>query len=190
MSQCFLQKRGKSRPRFVSVQVVVKIFPEKSFAASMAADAGKLLFHTSPVLRSVKRAEVAAHHKRVGVAFLEPDFAAIPFAFFGVEDIAGLPEAVFLNHVDEDNHVQDGLIFAFAGAFFTETIGVFAKEFDDLSIKFAAGFVDFDVAFFFVGFIVFGFPGAEDVLRLCEIKSETSGDGKEYFLHKQDFMRQ
>jgi len=187
MSQCFLEKRGKSRPRFVSVQAVVKIFPEKSFAASTAVDAGKLLLYTSPILRPVERAEVAAHHKRVGVAFFEPDFAAVPFAFFGVEDVAGLPKAVFLNHVDEDNHVQDGLIFAFAGAFFAEAIGVFAEEFDNFAVEFAAGFVDFDVAFFLVGFIVFGFPGAKNVLRLSKIKSEASGEGKEYFLHKQDF---
>lgn len=160
MSQCFLKKRGKSRPIFVSVQAIAKIFLKIHLRS----------FHPAPILRPVKRPEVSSYDKCVRIAFFEPDLAAVPLPFFGVEDVAGLPKTVFQHHIDQNDHVQHRLVFAVAGAFVAKPVGTLAQEFYDFAVQFAAGLVNFDVAFFFIGFVIFCFPGAEDVLRLAATK--------------------
>ncbi len=119
------------------------------------------LLYPCPVLRPVEWAKETPYHKCVWVAFFEPHFAAVPFAFFWVEDIARLPQTALRQHIDEYGHAEQGLVFTITGAFCTGGRCIRAQHFCYFAIYLAIGLIDLDMAFVFAGFVVLGLPSAE-----------------------------
>ena len=127
-----------------------------------------------PTLRPVERTQVAAHHEGIGIARFQPQLAGVPFAPFGIEDVARLPHAIGQHHVDEQDHAGEGLTFAFPGTLVAYGAGGLHEQFINFPMQFTAGFKQLNVAAGFAAVIVYGFPEADDGLGRCPLAAEGS----------------
>ena len=128
-----------------------------------------------PVLRPVERTQVAADDEGVGITFFQPQLAGIPFAFVGIEDITGLPHAIGLGHVDQQDHTGQGLAFTFPGAILANGAGWLLQQFVDLSVQFPPRFEEVNMAAGLATVVIHRFPGAQDGLRPEQLTAEQHG---------------
>lgn len=79
--------------------------------------------HPIPILCAIKWPDIAPDNEGIRVAVFEPHLTGVPFAFFRVQNTAGLPETVFLYHFNQYDHAEYWFIFTLSRTIIAQLVG-------------------------------------------------------------------